>query len=129
MKNSLKIALLEDDDDDQLLFKEAIDSSAIPVELTIFNDGLSLVKELKSEHTQKFDFIFLDVNAPKIDGIECLKQIKEDKIHHETDCIVLTTVINEELAKVVYETGAKQLIKKPDSFEEFEETIKHIIDK
>jgi len=72
----LRILLLEDDQDDKKFFKEALTELNIHHEITFASDCFNLINLLFEKID--FDIIFLDLNIPEINGIECLKRIKSN---------------------------------------------------
>src|SRR5688572_6860203 len=78
---SVSIVLADDDIDDQLLFEEAIIATKVPAKLKILDNGDYLMDHLHSLNGVLPDVIFLDLNMPCKNGIECLELIrKNDKL-------------------------------------------------
>ena len=74
----IHIVLADDDNDDCLLFEEALNELLLPNQLTVVNDGEQLMLYLHENTTQLPGVLFLDLNIPRKNGIECLAEIKED---------------------------------------------------
>jgi len=75
----LNILLADDDIDDCIFFKEALEEFTIPSNLTTVNDGEQLMQILTDETNQLPNILFLDINMPRKNGFECLSEIKLNK--------------------------------------------------
>ncbi|HUR30799.1 MAG TPA: response regulator, partial [Saprospiraceae bacterium] len=74
----LHILLADDDEDDRLIFKEAINEVRIKTKLTMVNDGVQLMEYLQTTEDELPHIVFLDLNMPRKGGIDCLKEIRND---------------------------------------------------
>ncbi|MDR3681387.1 MAG: response regulator [Flavipsychrobacter sp.] len=72
-----KCLLIEDDLDDQEIFLMCLEKVCEDVECTTMNDGVSAISMLRSNPEYVPDYIFIDVNMPKMTGIECLRILKQ----------------------------------------------------
>ena len=70
------ILLADDDTDDCIFFKEALDELLLPTKLMTVHDGEQLMHLLANESTELPDVLFLDLNMPRKNGFECLEEIK-----------------------------------------------------
>ena len=132
LKNQhITILLAEDDPDDQLLIKEALEENLISNNLYIVEDGVELIEYL--EHKGKYSnpetsprpgIILLDLNMPRKDGREALKEIKGNPGLRSIPVIVLTTSKDEEDILRTYDTGANSYITKPVSFVDLVKAMK-----
>jgi CheY-like chemotaxis protein len=118
------ILLAEDDADDRLLAKKALEENRVANPLVTVNDGAELLDYLKGQGKYKDQpwrpapcFILLDLNMPKIDGREALKIIKSDEKLKAIPVVVMTTSKAEEDIMKSYDTGANSYITKPVTFE------------
>jgi CheY-like chemotaxis protein len=75
----LNILLADDDIDDCIFFKEAVEELLIPTVFTIVHEGEQLMQLLTKEATDLPDVLFLDLNMPRKNGFECLSEIKDNK--------------------------------------------------
>lgn len=114
MKN---IFLAEDDADDRMFFEDALNEVDIPTQLTISNNGLELMSNLDilTVHPPP-DVIFLDLNMPFKNGLECLKEIRESPKLKEIPVVIFSTSENEDIVAQTYQQGANYYICKPGSF-------------
>lgn len=119
----IRILVADDDQDDCLLTREAFAESHIATELDFVHDGEQLLSYLL--HRPPFDdakkyplpgLILMDLNMPRMDGREALKEIKQ---HPQLRCIpviVLSTSCSEQDVLCSYQCGANSFITKPVTF-------------
>ena len=116
------ILMADDDPDDCLLLKEAINASSLPHRLHTVEDGEALLEYLErsASHTDpkapRPDLILLDLNMPRKDGRETLRVLKRDVRWQRIPIVVLTTSIADSDISLAYETGASSYISKPATF-------------
>ncbi len=122
--NNLPILIADDDIDDCQMIKEALHESRLINELHFVHDGENLMDYLR--HRGKFTdqkafplpgLILLDLNMPKKDGREALKEIKSDPNLRQIPVVVLTTSQAEEDVYKTYNLGVNSFITKPVAFE------------
>ncbi|KJU86998.1 chemotaxis protein CheY [Candidatus Magnetobacterium bavaricum] len=118
------ILLVEDDEDDYLLFSEAIAETNITHEVIWVRDGEAVMQYISDEHRP--DLIILDLNMPAVDGRDVLRQIKSDPLFLTIPVVVMTTSGADEDIDFCYSMGANSYIKKPDSFSNLLNTVKLI---
>lgn len=121
------IALYIDDDlEDIEIFHEAlvsVDPAAIFYTASDGYEGFKVLEQI----TIVPDFIFLDVNMPRMNGREFLVQIKEKVTFRSIPVIMYSTTSHREEILDFKKLGAQDFIKKPDSFEALQETLKGIM--
>ena len=87
-----RICLLIDDDlDDHEIFSIALTESGFSVELRCAHDGADALTQLRTGNGDKPDFIFLDLNMPKMNGKECLCQLKNDVALRDIPVVIYST--------------------------------------
>ena len=129
-KNEYKaeILLVEDNPGDIRLVQESFEEGKLRNNLSVVTDGLEAVKFLKKQgkyrNAPKPDIILLDLNLPKMDGIEVLRMIKNTTDLKRIPIVVLTTSKSEEDILKSYNLHANCYITKPVSMEEFIRIIK-----
>lgn len=123
----LNIVLAEDDEDDRLFFKEAIDQVKIKTILTMVNDGVELMKYLYDPETVTPDVIFLDLNMPKKGGIECLEEIRADKNYHNLTIAIYSTSASDNDIEETFVKGANIYIRKPNDFKVLQKVIAEVL--
>lgn len=120
------IYLAEDDDDDIFFFKEAI-ASEQNLDLKIFKDGEQLIKTLENEVPGSDDIIFLDINMPCKNGIECLKEIRAEEKWKSVPVIILSSSNHpRDLQKIIL-YGANRYIRKSECFSNLQKEINKVL--
>ncbi|GGF29530.1 response regulator [Flavobacterium limi] len=119
-KHTLRsIFIADDDSDDRTFFAEALAEVNSEILLTEFEDGLQLMNILTQPGSIIPDIIFLDINMPKYDGMQCLEIIRRSKnTLADTPVIILSTSSNSETIQKAYNLGANHYAVKPGSFNE-----------
>lgn len=123
IRRKLNIILAEDDQDDRLLFEEAIDELPVSVQLNIFKNGEELMEWLTNKKTKLPDALFLDLNMPRKNGFAALGEIKRNIKLQDLPVIIFSTATNKEMIKQVFKDAAHYYIKKPSDFRELKELI------
>ncbi len=118
------ILMADDDADDCLLATEALEESNLPNKLCFVEDGEALLDYLYRrgqyahlDETSRPGLILLDLNMPRKDGREALKEIKADPTLCQIPIVILTTSRAEEDIYRTYELGASSFITKPVTFD------------
>jgi CheY-like chemotaxis protein len=91
MRNSNPILLVEDDNVDVMAVERALKDLKIKNQLVSTTNGEEALEYLKNDGNKKPCIILLDLNMPKMNGIEFLKIVKEDKTLKKIPVVVLTT--------------------------------------
>lgn len=115
---SLRILLIEDDTIEVMKLKRAVAKLEMDHQLIEAEDGEKALEILKSIDSLP-DIIFLDLNMPKINGIEFLKILKEDEILRYLPTIILTTSNNRKDVLECYKHGVAGYIIKPLKYDEY----------
>lgn len=123
---SLKILLVDDDADDQLLFLEAISAIDKSLCCDIANNGIEAISRLK-ESPPPPAVIFLDLNMPKMNGYECLEQIKKLDIFKGIPIIIISTSSNPKEAERTKNLGASTFITKTSDFKKLKTQLNEIL--
>ena len=120
--DALHLLLADDDVDDCIFFKEALDELPVPATLTTVNDGVQLMNLLKNENKRPH-VIYLDLNMPRKNGHECLEEIKGNDGLKSLPVIIYSTSYLAEVVKSLYERGASYYIRKPAAFADLKSVI------
>jgi two-component system response regulator len=125
------ILMADDDADDRMLTKDALAESRVLNDLRFVEDGEELLDYLKGrgayadrENSPRPGLILLDLNMPKKDGREALKEIKADPDLRRIPIVVMTTSKAEEDVYRSYDLGASSFITKPVTFERLVELMR-----
>ena len=128
----LTMLVADDDEDDQLLMQEAIKESKLKVNLHFVEDGEELLHYLKHQgkySQSKFprpSLILLDLNMPKKDGREVLKEIKANDELRQIPVVIFTTSKRQEDVYRSYNIGVNSFITKPVTFAGLVDVVKTI---
>lgn len=130
-KSELKYCVLvaDDDVDDQYLLREAFSTTKFDREIVMVNNGEELLDYLnrRGKYSDKDipfpKIIMLDLNMPKKDGRECLKEIKSNPKFSKIPIVIFSTSNNPEDINQLYELGANSYITKPYSYNELVEIV------
>lgn len=133
ISTNINILLADDDKDDCLLFKEALDELQLQTTLTLVHDGEQLMKLLTKNLKKRFDVLFLDLNMPRKNGFACFEEIKRSDKLKSLPIIIFSTSYEKSIADLFYKNGAQHYICKPADFSELkkiiEEALLHISEK
>jgi two-component system response regulator len=124
--------MADDDADDRMLMKEALEENNLPHSIFFVEDGEELLDYLQT--TGKFskqttvvpNLILLDLNMPKVDGREVLGKLKRHASLRRIPVIVLTTSSAREDIAMAYDLGVNSFICKPAHFNELVEVAREI---
>ena len=119
--NVLTILMADDDEDDRMSTEEAFREHHLANEFHTVHDGEELMEYLhrrgKYSDAPRPGLILLDLNMPRKDGREALKEIKTDPSLRSIPFVILTTSSEEEDILKTYDLGANSFITKPVGFE------------
>lgn len=129
----VKIIIAEDDPDDRLLMEDALIEARLANGIKFVEDGVELLEYLRGtgryhDMTEKFlpGLVMLDLNMPRMNGREVLKEIKEDPVLRRVPVVVLTTSKAEEDIFRTYDLGVNSFITKPMTFETMVDVMRSI---
>ena len=132
-KKSVPILIADDDEDDREMIRDALKESRLLNNLHCVKDGEELLDYL--HHRGKFTdqiknplpgLILLDLNMPRMDGREALREIKTHPQLRQIPVVVLTTSQAEEDIFRTYDLGVNSFITKPVSFDNLVKVMKTI---
>jgi CheY-like chemotaxis protein len=136
MRNQLKrvvILLADDDEEDRMLACDAVAEAQLLAEVVCVTDGEELMDYLNlcgkyapPAIVPRPSVIFLDLNMPKKDGREALREIKGDPKLRRIPVVILTTSKAEEDILRSYDSGASSFISKPVTFQGLVELMKRM---
>ena len=123
-EKALNILLVEDDQVDVMNVKRAFDKNRIANPLFVAADGLEGLQKLRSgEMPRERRLILLDLNMPRMNGIEFLREVRRDPQLQHTAVVVLTTS-NDEKDKIdAYNQNVAGYLLKPVTFTNFVEVM------
>ncbi len=123
----LNILLADDDMDDCLFFKEALEALPLTTKLTTVHDGEQLMTYLLKHTEQLPNVLFLDINMPRKNGFECLSEIKHHEKLKDLPVVMFSTSGSRENITVLFNTGADVYVRKPSNFAQLVQVIHHAL--
>jgi CheY-like chemotaxis protein len=128
--NPIEVLLVEDDPGDVLMTREALQDTTVANRLSVVSDGVEALAYLRREapfaDAVRPDLVLLDLNLPRRDGREVLKEIKTDEDLRQIPVVVLTTSQAEEDIRRSYELHANAYVTKPVDFDRFISVVRKI---
>jgi CheY-like chemotaxis protein len=126
-RKPVNILVADDDKDDSLFFKMALEALTIPTRLATVADGEKLMAYLFEHVEQLPDVLFLDLNMPRKNGFECLSEIKLNKDLKQLPVIIFSTSFELEVVNQLYLNGAQYFLRKPSAFTQFKKIIQETV--
>lgn len=126
-KEKLRIALVDDDEDDRLFFADALQALQMDTELLEFENGKDCIQYLEGCTGSLPNLIFLDLNMPVMNGFECLELIRKETGLSEIMIAIYSTSSSEHDIEETFSKGANIYIKKPSSFKDLKNSLQQVI--
>jgi DNA-binding response OmpR family regulator len=123
----LNVALADDDEDDRLFFQEAIDDISIRTKLSLFNNGQELMDYLSLPKVILPNLVFLDLNMPIKNGMQCLKEIRANSSLNHVCIAIYSTSCSEKDIEDTFINGANIYLNKPNNFGKLRESIEKVL--
>jgi CheY-like chemotaxis protein len=123
-----KVILVEDNLADVELVKISIKELETPVELVHVGDGQELLNFLKTAVLNEIAVILLDLNMPRVSGIDVLRHMHNDPMLKKVPVVMFTTSNSKTDILKCYELGAKAFVCKPLDIFEFNHSIRSIVE-
>ncbi|MGS0526331.1 response regulator [Zobellia nedashkovskayae] len=123
----LNIALADDDEDDRMLFSEAIDEIGIRTKLSLFKHGQELMDYLTLPNIVLPNLIFLDLNMPIKNGLQCLKEIRENPDLKDLCIAIYSTSSSEKDVEETFLNGANIYLNKPNNFVKLQASVERVL--
>ena len=119
--------LIEDDIDDQDIFRMALEGIDKAIKCDVANNGYEAVQQLNREPGYTPDYIFIDVNMPKMNGIDCLKHLRKLSRLNGTLIIMFSTSEEPRIINLSKQLGANDFVVKPASLDSLTLILSKII--
>lgn len=125
----IHILLAEDDPDDRLFTRRALSETRVATRLTTVENGEELLHYLRHEEEKQNgevshpDLVLLDLNMPRMDGREALREMKSDPELRRIPVVVLTTSEADQDVLQSYDLGVNAFMTKPVSFNELTDAM------
>lgn len=118
-RRSKTILLIEDNPDDVELLKIAMEENGVANELEVAQDGLRALARLFDPRFSLPAVVLLDVNLPRMGGLEVLRQLRQHERTRALPVVILTTSREDRDLADGYRLGANSYVRKPIDFTEF----------
>jgi DNA-binding response OmpR family regulator len=122
------VLLIEDDPDHAELIMEVLETENIQKEIILLKDGLEALNYFQKYGDNgaqvRINLVILDLNLPKVHGMEVLKFLKQNSRYSSIPVVILSTSSDEKTIEEAYKNGADNYITKPIEYEDFVEKIK-----
>ncbi|PWJ58699.1 response regulator receiver domain-containing protein [Dyadobacter jejuensis] len=127
MVNQNLIYLVDDDDDDRLILREAVESQMEQVEIVEFTNGYDFIKKMENPTLPEGTvLVLMDLNMPRMSGLEVLTQLNTMPVGPQLPVLVLSTAASPDIIQKVIEVGAVKYCVKPSSMAGIEQLAKEI---
>lgn len=124
-----KIAyLIDDDPDEQDFFEEALSDLNLGIQLIYGNDSRDAVKRLKRGNFIP-DFIFLDINMPRLNGWECMAQIQRLEHLGKTPIAIYSTTLPDSIPPEAHGVRISEMIRKQSSIHDLKKVLMNFFDR
>lgn len=111
--------LVDDDEDDRFLMREAIVQVDQYVKIIEALDGLDLVNKLGKYEPESISLVLLDMNMPKMNGIETIRHVKGMQGFEPVPMVMISTSNHNTIKEKALLAGGAKFLLKPNSFDDF----------
>jgi CheY-like chemotaxis protein len=132
LRNQLIILLAEDDEGHAYLIRQNLQDAGVANEIVHVKDGQETLDYIRAEgafagrEQGKTLLLLLDINMPRLDGLEVLRQLKADPQTAQLPIIMLTTTDDPREVSRCYELGCSSYVTKPVEYDRFVEAIRRL---
>ena len=128
MANPSKVFIIDDDEDDRELFCEALSDISDSIKCVSALNGQEALHALQNSNPLP-DFIFLDLNLPRMSGTQCLAELKKMERVSSIPVIIYSTSKSEEDREKTKELGSVYFLTKPSSMVELRKELEFVFEK
>jgi CheY-like chemotaxis protein len=126
-QDAILITLADDDEDDRLFFTDAFEELKINTIVNTVKNGRELLNLINDPEAILPNIIFLDLNMPILNGIECLKEIKQNDRFKDIVIAIYSTSSSDQDVEDTFVLGANIYIKKPSNFNTLKKVLSDIV--
>ena len=124
---NLLVFLIDDDIDDQEIFEMAL-KEVQPLAQCIFaDDGIFALEKLKTDASFLPHVIFIDINMPRMNGVQCLSEIKRSSRFHHIPAFMYSTSAESTIVEECLKIGASGFIKKEIYLEDLQKQLTQVL--
>lgn len=116
MDDNKTVHLADDDEDDRMLIKDAINEADAQVKVVEAETGAQLIENIKKEESIEDAIVVLDMNMPGMNGLETVEAIRADPDLTQVPTVMMSTSSNPDLARKAVAAGVDEFVTKPSSF-------------
>jgi len=127
MKSSLTTFLIDDDSDDQEIFFIAVKEAFESAQCFFANDGIYALEKVRTNTSFIPDLIFIDINMPRMNGVQCLAEIKKIKHLQKVPAYMYSTSAEISIVEECKKLGAADFIKKHIDVEDLKNELIRIV--
>jgi CheY-like chemotaxis protein len=127
VSKNITCLLIDDDSDDYEIFCIALGQVAPSVVCVYAEDGICALQKLNTDHSFHPHLIFIDINMPRMNGIQCLSEIKKIERLQNVPVYMYSTSANRSIAEKCRQLGAADYMVKSASIGEIEATLARIL--
>ena len=113
LKKSLELFVVDDDIEDQEIFMMALDDVNQEVACSMASNSIDALNKLRNDPSYVPDYIFLDINMPKMTGLQCLPEIRKLDRMKDVKIIISSTTTDKRMIEKSMELGATDYLVKP----------------
>jgi CheY-like chemotaxis protein len=124
MRQQKHLMFADDDADDLYLFREAVNEIDPKKMISLVDSGQRLLDKLEVVLP---DILFLDLNMPGINGLQCLDMIRSKSHYDIVPIVIYSTSADAGHVEKAYTSGANLFIRKPNTFEKMKSQIAKIL--
>ena len=121
------VYLADDDSDDVELFQVALEEICGTCNFTSSKDGVDLLRKLSDASDSLPEVLFIDVNMPMMNGLDCLARIKSQDNLKNIPVVILTTSASLFTIEKAFRLGANLFVEKPSQFDELKTMINSVM--
>src|SRR3569833_3135404 len=121
------VALIDDDPDDHEIFDMAIKEASAAVKCVHFDSAETALDKLVKPGSTLPEYIFLDLNMPRMNGMQFLELVKDEKTLARVPVIIYSTSILPATKVQALQHGAFDFLAKPPSYNELTRVLKHLL--
>ena len=123
----LQIALVDDDEDDRVFFKDAIDEVQLKTSLLLFGNGQEFLDYVSLPGQSIPHLVFLDLNMPIKNGIECLEELRSKQKFKGLSVAIYSTSSSDKDVEDTFIKGANIYINKPNDFNRLKSIMEEVL--
>ena len=120
------IALIEDNADDEALTMRALKKHGVANDIVVLRDGVEALAFLLSAEQALPDLVLLDLNLPRVNGLEVLQKLRAERRTELLPVVILTSSSEERDLIAGYKLGANSYVRKPVDFVQFSEAVQQL---